>query len=149
MDALEIRHVTEADHAAWAPLWRGYQSFYEVDLPDVATKTLWARLLDPQITMYGAIAWDGTAAVGVVHWLLHRFTWTVEDLCYLNDLFVLPDRRAQGIGRRLIEHVYEAARSAGSTEVYWLTHETNTTGQALYNKVAQRTGFIHYGHKLG
>ena len=148
MSQVEIRAVAEAEHAAWLPLWRGYQTFYKVDLPELATDTLWARMLDPADPVYGALAWSGDEAVGLAHWLTHRFTWTPEDLCYLNDLFVAPAVRGQGVGRKLIEHVYAVAPSYGCTQVYWLTHETNTTGQALYNRVATKTGFIHYGHKL-
>lgn len=148
MSTVEIRNVKESDHAAWLPLWRGYQVFYKVDLPEDATRALWARMLDPSEPVLGALAWQGGEAVGLAHWLTHRSTWSVEDLCYLNDLFVSETQRGGGIGRRLIEHVYGFAETAGCHRVYWLTHETNTTAQALYNRVATRTGFIHYGHAL-
>jgi GNAT superfamily N-acetyltransferase len=149
MTEIAIRDVTEADHAAWLPLWRAYQVFYKVDLPEAATRTLWARMLDPAEPVHGALAWAGGEAIGVAHWLMHRSTWMVEDICYLNDLFVAPERRGGGGGGRLIEHVYAAAQAAGCSRVYWLTHETNTTAQALYNRIATKTGFIHYGHAFG
>ena len=149
MTQTDIRDVAPADQAAWLPLWRAYQTFYEVDLPHVATRTLWGRLLDPAEPVHGALAWRGGAAVGLVHWLTHRNTWTVEDICYLNDLFAAPAVRGGGVGRALIGHVDAAAKAAGCSRVYWLTHQSNATGQVLYNKVADRTGFIHYSHKLG
>ncbi len=149
MTAPDIRALTPADHAAWLPLWRAYQVFYKVDLPDAATTTLWSRLLDPAEPVHGALAWSGGAAVGLAQWLTHRSTWSVADSCYLNDLFVAPGRRGDGFGRRLIEHVYAWAGTAGCARVYWLTHDTNVTARALYDRVAARTGFIHYGHPLG
>ena len=149
MTQIEIRPPAEADHAAWLPLWRGYQVFYQVDLPETATEALWARMLDPAEPVSGALAWDGGTAVGLAHWLTHRSTWSVADVCYLNDLFVAPAARGGGIGGRLIAHVADAARAAGCRQVYWLTHETNATAQALYDRVAVKTGFIHYSHKLG
>lgn len=149
MTATEIRAPGEADHAVWLQLWRGYQTFYKVDLPEAATRILWARLHDPAENVHGAIAWSGGSAVGLVHWLTHRSTWSAEDVCYLNDLFVTPETRGGGVGRALILHVYAAARAAGAVRVYWLTHESNTTAQTLYDKVAVRTGFIHYRHELG
>ena len=106
-------------------------------------------MLDPAEPVHGALAWQGGEAVGLAHWLTHRSTWFVEDLCYLNDLFVAPAVRGGGVGRRLIEHVYAAAEAAGSPRVYWLTHETNATAQALYHRLAVKTGFIHYGHQFG
>ncbi len=139
-----IRAVGGADHAAWLPLWRGYQAFYKFDLPAATTATLWARLLDPSVEVHGALAWRGGQAVGLAHWLTHKHTWSVEDACYLNDLFVAPETRGGGIGRALIEHVHAHTMAAGHGRVYWLTHETNTVARALYDRVAVKTGFIHY-----
>ena len=64
--------------------------------------------------------------------------------CYMQDLYTLEAQRGQGIARGLIEAVYEAARQAGTSRIYWHTHETNRTAQKLYDKVAQRSGFIVY-----
>jgi hypothetical protein len=44
----------------------------------------------------------------------------------------------------LIEAVYERAAVAGTGRIYWQTHETNSTAMALYNKVAERSGFVVY-----
>ncbi|MFX5199181.1 GNAT family N-acetyltransferase, partial [Acinetobacter baumannii] len=82
--------------------------------------------------MWCALAWDGPTAVGLVHWIRHRSTWTPGDYVYLQDLFVAPEIRGGGVGRQLIEHVYAAARDLGASRVYWLTHETNTTAMQLY-----------------
>lgn len=49
-----------------------------------------------------------------------------------------------GIGRALIEGVYERAQAAGSGRVYWLTHETNQAAMKLYDKVGERSGFVVY-----
>ena len=143
-----IRPLAAADHAGWLPLWRAYQEFYRVDLPAEATAALWSRLLDPAEPVHGALAWDGDAPVGLAHWLTHRSTWSVADFCYLNDLYVRPEVRRGGVGRRLIEHVAAQASAAGCERVYWLTHETNATARALYDRVATRTGFIHYSIRL-
>lgn len=94
--------------------------------------------------MGGAIAWDGEAALGLVHHVRHRSCWTTVDYCYLQDLFVAPGSRGKGIGRRLIEHVYELARGAGCSRVYWLTHATNTEAMLLYDRMAEKSGFIQY-----
>jgi GNAT superfamily N-acetyltransferase len=129
-------------------LWRGYQAFYRVDLPEDATRALWARIHDPSEPVHAALAWRDGVAVGLAQWVTHRRTWTARDVCYLHDLFVAPGIRGGGIGRKLIEHVYDAAKAAGCVRVYWLTHETNTEARILYDKVATRTGFIHYAKTL-
>ena len=146
---LEITAISTRDYAAWLPLWRGYQSFYKVEIAEAVTQTTWSRLLDPAEPVHGALAMLDGRAVGLVHFLFHRSTWTVGNVCYLQDLFVAPDGRGQGIGERLIAHVYEQAQIAGCPEVYWLTHETNTTAMKLYDRVAARPGFVQYGKTLG
>jgi GNAT superfamily N-acetyltransferase len=144
----EIRALTVDDRAAWLPLWQGYQAFYKVDIADPVTNRTWSRMLDPAEPVHGALALLDGKAVGLVHWLFHRSTWSVVDLCYLQDLFVAPETRGRGAGVALIAHVYEQARTAGCAEVYWLTHETNTTAMKLYDRVAKRDGFVQYSKTL-
>jgi GNAT superfamily N-acetyltransferase len=143
---LEIRPFTAADRDAWEPLWQGYLTFYKSSLPAEVTDTTWRRLLDPAEPMHGlAAVLDGTI-LGIVHYLYHRSTWTTGDYCYLQDLFTAEEARGRGVGRALIEAVYERAQADGASRVYWLTHETNSAAQVLYDKVAARSGFIQYRH---
>jgi GNAT superfamily N-acetyltransferase len=141
---VDIRVIGPGDRAAWLPLWRGYQAFYRVDLPAEATEATWARLNDPVEPVGGALAWRGGEAVGLVHHIRHRSCWTVGDYCYLQDLFVADAARGAGIGRGLIAHVYAVAKAAGCSRVHWLTHETNTDAMVLYDRVAERSGFVQY-----
>lgn len=143
-DAGAIRLVAASDFEQWLPLWEGYQRFYKVQIPAEVTQRTWERLLDPAEPMFCAVAErDGTLA-GLVHYIFHRSTWTTGDYCYLQDLFVEPGGRRTGLGRRLIEHVYDAARARGASRVHWLTHETNTDAMRLYDQVAERSGFVQY-----
>ena len=144
-----IHPLAPADFADWEPLWQGYLSFYEAELSDDLTRLAFARLIDPAEAMYGFLARDDEGhAVGMVNWLTHRATWTRNNYCYLEDLFVTPEARGTGAGRTLIEAVYAAAAELGCPNVYWLTHETNTDARKLYDRIAERSGFIHYRHKL-
>jgi GNAT superfamily N-acetyltransferase len=142
-----VRNLATEDYDAWLPLWRGYQQFYEEEIPAETTRITWSRILDSTEAVFGAIALDGDRAVGIVHWLYHRSCWTVGNYAYLQDLFVIPDHRGSGVGRKLIEHVYAAARIGGCAKVYWLTHETNKNAMLLYDRVARRSGFVQYEKK--
>jgi GNAT superfamily N-acetyltransferase len=141
---LQIRPFTPDDRKAWEPLWQGYLRFYKSALPAQVTETTWQRLNDPAEPMHGLVAILDGKIVGIGHYLYHRSTWTVADYCYLQDLFTTEEARGRGVGRALIEAVYERAKADGATRVYWLTHETNTDAQALYDKLAARSGFIQY-----
>jgi GNAT superfamily N-acetyltransferase len=144
MSKVAIRPVGTDERAAWEPLWKGYQTFYEVALSDETTAVTWARLHDPAEPMHvlGAYA-DGTL-VGIVHYLFHRSCWTIGNYCYLQDLFVAAEARNLGVARALIAAVEREARAAGASRIYWLTQESNATARALYDKVADRSGFIQY-----
>jgi GNAT superfamily N-acetyltransferase len=144
MSQIIIRGLEPGDHAAWYPLWRGYQSFYKVDIAPEVSHVTWARLNDPKEPMKGALAHLEGRAVGLVHHIRHRSCWTVGDYVYLQDLFVDGERRGLGIGRKLIEHVYDLARASGCSRVHWLTHETNQNAMLLYDRIADRSGFVQY-----
>jgi GNAT superfamily N-acetyltransferase len=147
-DSIDIRPLSAADHDAWLPLWRGYQAFYKTDIPAEVSAVTWSRLLNAAEPVGGALAWNGPAAVGLVHHIRHRSCWTVGDYLYLQDLFVSADARGTGVGRRLIEHVYALALAQGCSRVHWLTHETNADAMLLYDRIAERSGFVQYRHAI-
>ncbi|HEY2874000.1 MAG TPA: GNAT family N-acetyltransferase [Reyranella sp.] len=143
-----IRPIVDADFPAWLPMWTGYNTFYKRTLADEITRKTWARFLDPAKPMHALVAEQDGALLGLVHYLFHPATAMVEDNCYLADLFTNEKARGKGVGRLLIEAVYDAARAAGCSRVYWQTNETNAVAQVLYNDVADRSGFIVYRRQL-
>lgn len=143
-----IRLAVESDFAQWLPLWKGYQLFYKTNIMDDTTATTWARFHDPAEPMYCAVAEYEGNLVGMVHYIQHRSCWTVGDYIYLQDLFAVPEVRGQGVGRALIEHVYEQAAVKGASRVWWLTHESNTHAMQLYDRIAEKSGFVQYRKML-
>jgi GNAT superfamily N-acetyltransferase len=139
-----IRPLGPDERAAWEPLWKGYQTFYEVALSDETTAVTWARLHDPAEPMYVLGAYVDGKLTGIVHYLFHRSCWSIGNYCYLQDLFVAEGARNLGLGRALIAAVEQEARAAGASRIYWLTQESNTSARALYDQVADRSGFIQY-----
>lgn len=139
----EIVPVTRADYEKWLVLWQGYLDFYEASLTGAVTAATFDRIIAGEI--HGAVAKDDQGnCLGLVHWLTHNSTWSQAEVCYLEDLFVADGARGQGLGEALIEHVKTWAKSNNLNKVYWLTAETNSRARALYDQVAERTGFIHY-----
>jgi len=134
--------------AQWAPLWDAYNAFYgrtgNTALPQAVTDTTWHRFLDPAEPVHALVAERDGALVGLAHYLFHRSTILVEPTCYLQDLYTAESARGAGVGRALIETVYEHAQAAGSSRVYWQTHEANATAIRLYDAVAERSGFLVY-----
>ena len=141
---LEIRPLRLDEHADWEPLWKGYQLFYKVVIPEETTRVIWARLHDPAEPMEALGAYMDGRLRGIAHYLFHRSCWTIGNYCYLQDLFVAETARHLGLGRALIAAVEERARRAGASRLYWLTHESNAAARALYDQLAERSGFIQY-----
>lgn len=144
-----VRPLRDTDREQWEPLWDGYNLFYErPDLPREITETSWARFLDPAEPMFAAVAEVEGKVVGLVHYLYHRNTAMIDDVCYLQDLFTAPEARGMGVGQALVEYVYAEAAKAGSRRVYWQTQENNPA-RKLYDRVATLTSFRRYVHELG
>lgn len=142
---LTIRPLTSADQPAWRKLWTAYLEFYETTVSEEVYQTAFSRMLsDTPGEFQGLIAELDGNPVGLAHFLFHRTLWSVEDTCYLMDLFADPSVRGQGIGRALIEAVHVAAKETGIPGVYWLTQEFNYKGRMLYDQVAEKTPFIVY-----
>lgn len=147
---ISIRPLPATDYTQWRPLWDGYNAFYGREgttaLPEVITQRTWERFFDFDEPVHAMVAVEGNTIVGLVHYLFHRSTTRLNDVCYLQDLFTAPKYRGRGVGRQLIEAVYNAANTAGSTRVYWHTYADNATGRALYDKVTRYSGVITYTH---
>src|SRR5437879_4929818 len=146
--AMIVRPLRAEDREQWQPLWDGYNLFYDrSDLPIEITEASWGRFLDPDEPMFAAVAEIDGGLVGLVHYLYHRNTSMIEDVCYLQDLFTAPEARGTGVGRALIEYVYDEAAKAGSRRVYWQTAE-NSPARKLYDRVAELTPFRRYVKEL-
>jgi GNAT superfamily N-acetyltransferase len=147
-----IRAVEPADFESWKPLWDGYNAFYGREgataLPAEISNRTWARFFDPYEPVHALVAEQEGRLLGLVHYIFHRSTISLTTNCYLQDLFTLESARGQGVGRALIEEVYRRTQIAGSSRVYWHTHETNATAMQLYDKVAENSGFVVYRKML-
>lgn len=145
MRDLSIRPITDADEDDWRRLWTAYLEYYESTVPEEVYRSTLARLLSGEANeFHGLIAIHEGRAVGITHYLFHRHCWKIENVRYLQDLYVDPDVRGTGLGRALIEAVYAAADAEGCPGVYWLTQHFNEAGRRLYDRVGGLTPFIVY-----
>lgn len=146
IERLTIAPLARADAAEWRRLWTLYLAFYRTSVAEEVYETTWLRLLsDAPGEFMGFIARDAEgAAIGLTHYVFHRHCWRVENVCYLQDLYVDQSRRGTGAGRALIEAVYQAADAAGCGDVYWLTQQDNVVARRLYDRIGAPTDFMKY-----
>lgn len=139
------RPLKSSDWDDWKRLWTDYLKFYETKVPDEVYTSTFERMLGNDARDFnGIVAESGGKLVGLTHYLFHRHAWKIENVCYLQDLYVDPETRGTGAGRALIEAVYDAADASGAPSVYWLTQDFNETARVLYDRIGSLTPFIKY-----
>jgi GNAT superfamily N-acetyltransferase len=150
---LRVRHLERGDRVQWRLLWQQYlpapagihrPGFYLQRPPDETMELTFERLVDPAQQPHALVAVRSDRLVGFVHYLFHASSWSVAQVCYLEDLYVEPRTRRAGVGRALVRAVYAASDQVNVSTVYWLTQESNSVSRALFETMARRTDFIRY-----
>lgn len=142
-----IRALRPSDRLAWNPLWYGYLGFYGAVLPEGQAQLTWDRLHDSASPMEGLVAEQNGAVIGLAHIQLRPSSWSEHGYLYLEDLYVDPSVRGQGVASRLIEAVYTEARAKKANRVYWMT-ESDNPARKLYDRYANESGYVQYRHAV-
>ena len=131
------------ERADWEPLWKGYWPSTRSSISDETTAVTWARLHDPAEPMERARRLSGRQALR--HRALPLPPLVLDDRrLLLSPGSVRRRRRAQSRARTRADRRWKRGARRGASRVYWLTHETNTDARALYDRLAERSGFIQY-----
>ena len=142
---MRIRRIEPRDRARWKKLWDGYCHFYERKMSPAITRHTWARIMDPAFPVHAIVAErprDGV--IGMANYVIHENTWTLTPVCYLEDLFVDPKKRAAGVGEALIDWLLRETKRRKWSRLYWNTKENNYRARGLYDKYTPHSGFIRY-----
>ena len=141
----EIRQLSDNDFINWKTLWKQYLEFYKTSVEDLVYETTFKRLIsNHHFSQNAFVAEQGNKLIGLVHYIYHPHNWKIEDVCYLQDLYVLKTARGTGVGRALMEAVYLAADRNDTSTVYWLTQDFNEQARKLYDNIGTFTSFIKY-----
>lgn len=139
-----IRQAEARDEARWRELWASYIDFYRGSVPEEATALTWARILDPESKIDCLVAERDGRVKGICNYLYHDSSWSTQQICYLQDLFVDPAARGGGLAKKLILACEDAAKEKGAFRLYWQTQEYNAPARSLYDTIVPRSSFIVY-----
>jgi GNAT superfamily N-acetyltransferase len=139
-----IRPAAAEDEARWRALWAGYVAFYRATVSEEATANTWSRILDPDSNVNALVAEVDGHVIGICNYLFHDNTWSTQQICYLQDLFVDPAARGGGAAKKLILACEEKAKEKGAFRLYWQTQEYNAAARSLYDTITPRSSFIVY-----
>ncbi len=143
--SINIRRIAANDYGRWLELWTGYNLFYERAPDDAVTAYTWARLMDDKSSIFGIVAQsEAGAVIGIANCVMHDNTSTLKPVCYLQDLYVDLNARADGVGRQMIEWLLDEMKAKGWARVYWATSENNYRARGMYDKFTPHSGFLRY-----
>ena len=143
-----INELEKEDYGQWLPLWQDYLIFYQEKLPDEITQLTWQRLLNQDYPYFGLVARDKDKVTSFIHFTYHPSSWSKNDHCYIEDLFVSPEYRRQQLARKLMAAVYVIAQKHGSDKIHWITQESNKAGQKLYSQIAKKVDYVRFEYDL-
>lgn len=141
---VDVRPIEPGDHEVWASLFAAYREFYELEDEPEVVERVWGWIQDAEHETNALVAVADGAVVGFAH---HRhYSRPAEGGCgvFLDDLFTVPDRRGQGVGRALVNRLAEIAREHGCAKVRWVTAQDNLVAQRLYDQIAEKTTWLTY-----
>ena len=142
---IAIRRIEPRDQARWRVLWDGYARFYEREPDEAITLHTWSRIIDAASSVHAIVAEDaGDGVIGIANYIIHENTSALLPVCYLQDLYVEPGRRAGGAGRQMIDWLIAECRARGWSRLYWNTRENNYRARGLYDKYTPHSGFLRY-----
>lgn len=141
---IHVRSITASDKNYWLPLWHGYLTFYNVQLPPSQDELTWSRLLDPAYESHGLVVEKDGEVQGLAHYSFQTSTWALINNCFLEDLFVNPEVRGGGLGRALIDEIKEIAIAAGSSRLFWNTDRSNEVARKIYDTYTEESGKVQY-----
>jgi GNAT superfamily N-acetyltransferase len=129
----------------WDALYAGYAEFYGVAQTPAMRDTVWAWIHDPAHELEALVAEDASGrAIGLAH--LRPFARPLRAAYggFLDDLFVAPEFRGQGVADALLAACAERGRVRGWNVIRWITAEENARARAVYDRVAVKTGWVTY-----
>jgi GNAT superfamily N-acetyltransferase len=102
---------------------------------ELVPEQLHAVLFGDSPTVFAHVAEEDGQIVGMAIWFLNFSTWTGRNGIYLEDLYVRPAARAQGIGRALIAELAAIAHRSGYGRVEWAVLNWNETALRFYRSL--------------
>ena len=142
---ISVARLEAADRTDWEVLYHGYAEFYQVPMNDQILDTVWGWIHDDNNPFFGLIAKDATGkALGLVHCRQMASPLRGALVGFLDDLFVSPDARGQGVVEKLYAALNELGKQQGWPFIRWITAENNYRGRAVYDKLSDKTHWVTY-----
>ncbi|KAF5554091.1 histone acetyltransferase HPA2 [Fusarium phyllophilum] len=142
-----IEKPVRGDYEEWSKLFRAYIDFYKSKIDEAQYARTFDRIIEEknglQALVVRRVKGEEKKLVGIAHFFPEQTPWSEKEILLLNDLYVDPEVRGAGLGRKLTQTVADVAREKGFMRVQWVTKHDNTAARKLYDTLAE-SHFVQY-----
>ncbi|KQY75588.1 GNAT family acetyltransferase [Ensifer sp. Root142] len=147
--ALSIRAATASDETHWRRLWAGYVAFSGIELAEDIVSLTWSRLIDPAAPLFARLAILDGEPVGFVICQEQLATFFRHPICCIEDLYVDPSARGQGVARAMIDDLIALCQASDWDRLYWYTERDNAVARRLYDRYSATDDHVRYKLTFG
>jgi len=140
-----VTALEKSDRDQWEKLYRGYADFYQVPMNEEILNCVWEWVFDTQKPFFALVVKDEKgAAVGFMHFCEMASPLRGANVGYLNDLFIAPNCRGNGVVDLMFGHLKKATKEQGWPFMRWVTADNNYRARAVYDRVSNKTQWLTY-----
>jgi ribosomal protein S18 acetylase RimI-like enzyme len=130
---IPVREARVEDAALIARLLHDFNLEFEAETPGVLELTRHATRMLSEGEMTVLLGGEGPDGLALLRF--RPSVWTEKSEAYLQEFYVVPERRREGIGQALLEAAIETSRAAGAAWIELNTAESDRAARALYAKL--------------
>jgi GNAT superfamily N-acetyltransferase len=101
----------------------------------LTAEQLHTALFNESPALFGHVAEVDGRVVGIALWFLNFSTWDGVHGIYLEDLYVTPDQRGNGLGKQLLEALAQECVAKGYTRLQWWVLNWNEPSIGFYKSL--------------
>lgn len=140
-----VSELSLQDRVEWEALYYGYAEFYKVPMNQEILDNVWSWIFDKNNAFYALVAKDDTGRyLGLMHYRAMPSPLRGKRVGFLDDLFIKPEFRGNGIVDALYEALKRSALDKGWPFIRWITAENNYRGRGVYDKLSDKTQWVTY-----
>ena len=148
MSKLSVMKLKSSHFEDWLSLYKLYAEFYNTSLSKSGIKTTWEWLIDTNHPCTGIVVLEDNLLVGLAHFREMPSPLRGTNIGFLDDLFVLPEKRGGKVVTLLIEELEKEAVEKNWGIIRWITQDNNYRARNLYDKISQKTNWNTYEMKI-
>ena len=139
-----IRSIKPQDKEQWQKLYNAYAQSSNTKVNDKDLNTVWEWLVDDNHAFECLVYVVEDKLVAFAHYMKMPRALSGKDIGFLDDLFVDTEHRGKRIGEKLLARLKQIAEDSDWDFVRWISRQSNTSANKLYQRIAEKTNWDLY-----